>query len=73
MIARRLAECGLELNEQKTRVVYCKDDDTRGSSEHTSFNFLGYTFRPRLSKSSGKRLPELPRRRCRGEASAWGG
>jgi RNA-directed DNA polymerase len=50
-IETRLAECGLELNEQKTRIVYCKDDDRRGSSEHTSFDFLGYTFRPRLSKS----------------------
>ncbi|MEA2232907.1 MAG: RNA-directed polymerase [Solirubrobacteraceae bacterium] len=51
MIASRLAECGLQLNEQKTRIVYCKDDDRRGSHEHTSFDFLGYTFRPRLSKS----------------------
>ena len=50
-IARRLAECGLELNERKTRIVYCKDDDRRGSHAHTSFDFLGYTFRPRLSKS----------------------
>ena len=50
-IARRLAECGLELNQQKTRIVYCKDDDRRGSYEHTSFDFLSYTFRPRLSKS----------------------
>jgi RNA-directed DNA polymerase len=50
-IARRLAECGLQLNEQKTRVVYCKDDDRRGSYELTSFDFLSYTFRPRLSKS----------------------
>ncbi len=50
-IAARLAECGLELNEQKTRIVYCKDDDRRGSYEHTSFDFLGYTFRPRLSKN----------------------
>ncbi len=50
-IAKRLAECGLELNEQKTRVVYCKDDDRRGSYEPTSFDFLGYTFRPRLSKN----------------------
>ena len=30
-IAKRLAECGLELNEQKTRIVYCQDDDRRGS------------------------------------------
>ena len=51
VIAKRLAECGLELNERKTRVVYCKDDDRRGSYEHTSFDFLSYTFRPRLSKS----------------------
>jgi RNA-directed DNA polymerase len=50
-IAKRLAECGLELNEHKTRIVYCKDDKRRGSYEHTSFDFLGYTFRPRLSKS----------------------
>jgi RNA-directed DNA polymerase len=51
VIARRLAECGLQLNEQKTRAVYCKDDDRRGSYELTSFDFLSYTFRPRLSKS----------------------
>jgi RNA-directed DNA polymerase len=51
MIASRLAECGLQLNEHKTRIVYCKDDDRRGSHEHTSFDFLGYTFRPRLSRS----------------------
>jgi RNA-directed DNA polymerase len=50
-IAERLAECGLQLNERKTRVVYCRDDDRRGSYEHTSFDFLSYTFRPRLSKS----------------------
>jgi RNA-directed DNA polymerase len=50
-IAKRLAECGLELNEHKTRIVYCKDDKRRGSYEHTSFDFLGYTFRQRLSKS----------------------
>ena len=50
-VAARLAECGLELNEQKTRIVYCKDDDRRGSYEHESFDFLSYTFRPRLSKS----------------------
>jgi hypothetical protein len=51
MIAERLAECRVELNEQKTRVVYCKDDDRRGSYEHTSFDFLSYTFRPRRSRS----------------------
>jgi RNA-directed DNA polymerase len=50
-ITRRLASVGLEVHPDKTRIVYCKDDDRRGSFEHTSFDFLGYTFRPRLSKS----------------------
>src|SRR5215216_6304514 len=35
-IASRLAECGLELNEPKTRIVYCKDSTRRGSHEHRS-------------------------------------
>jgi RNA-directed DNA polymerase len=51
VIARRLAECGLELNEHKTRIVYCKDATRRGSHEHERFTFLGYTFRPRMARS----------------------
>lgn len=47
----RLKECGLEVHPEKTKIVYCKDADRRGSYEHESFDFLGYTFRPRLSKS----------------------
>jgi RNA-directed DNA polymerase len=31
--------------------VYCKDYKRRGSHEHTSFTFLGYTFRPRAARS----------------------
>ena len=61
-IASRLAECGLELNERKTRIVYCKDSTRRGSYEHESFDFLGYRFRPRLSrgKSGGQFVNFLP-------------
>lgn len=47
----RLKECGLELHPEKTKIVYCKDVDRPGSYEHESFDFLGYTFRPRLSKN----------------------
>ena len=36
---------------QKTKVVYCKDDDRRGSYRNEQFDFLGYTFRARRSKS----------------------
>jgi Reverse transcriptase (RNA-dependent DNA polymerase)/Group II intron, maturase-specific domain len=50
-ITRRLAGLGLEVHPTKTRIVYCKDDDRQGSHEHESFDFLGYTFRPRLAKS----------------------
>jgi RNA-directed DNA polymerase len=29
---------------------HCKDSNRRGSAEHTSFTFLGYTFRPRWAR-----------------------
>jgi len=50
-IRKRLEECGLDLHPEKTKIVYCKDVDREGSHEHESFDFLGYTFRPRLSKN----------------------
>ncbi|MCA1693868.1 MAG: group II intron reverse transcriptase/maturase [Actinobacteria bacterium] len=49
-ISERMAKVGLELHPGKTRVVYCKDNNRKGSSEHEQFTFLGYTFRPRRSK-----------------------
>ena len=55
-IRSRLAECGLELHPEKTKIVYCKDDDRRGTHEHTSFDFLGYTFRPRRAKNRWGKL-----------------
>lgn len=50
-LGQRFAQCGLELHPLKTRVVYCKDADRRGNYAETSFDFLGFTFRPRLSKT----------------------
>jgi len=49
-LERRLAECGLVLHPEKTKIVYCKDDDRSGDYPNQSFDFLGYTFRPRLVK-----------------------
>src|SRR5260370_18981334 len=49
-IAARLRVVGLELQPVKTKIVYCKDANRRGDFEHTSFDFLGYTFRGRLAK-----------------------
>lgn len=50
-LKKRMAECGLELHPTKTPIVYCKDDDRREDYPETSFDFLGYTFRPRRSKN----------------------
>jgi len=47
----RFSECGLELHPEKTKIVYCKDDDRRGNYPNESFDFLGYTFRARRSKN----------------------
>ena len=47
----RFSECGLELHPKKTKIVYCKDDRRTGDHQHTSFDFLGYTFRPRSVKN----------------------
>ncbi len=49
-IAERLRPLGLELHPDKTKIVYCKDAVRRGSYEHTSFDFLGYTFRGRIAR-----------------------
>jgi len=49
-IAKRLKTVGLELHPEKTKVVYCKDTNRRGDAKHTSFDFLGYTFRGREAR-----------------------
>jgi RNA-directed DNA polymerase len=49
-IAGRLEALGLELHPEKTKIVFCKDANRPGKAQHTSFDFLGYTFRARLAK-----------------------
>lgn len=50
-LKERFAQCKLELHPEKTRIVYCKDDDRKGDHPEIKFDFLGYTFRPRRSKN----------------------
>jgi RNA-directed DNA polymerase len=38
------------IEERKTKIVYCKDSFRKGNYPNKKFDFLGYTFRPRLSK-----------------------
>jgi len=47
----RFRKCKLELHPEKTRIVYCKDSKRREDHTSKSFDFLGFTFRPRPSKN----------------------
>jgi RNA-directed DNA polymerase len=49
VIERRLYRCRLELNSEKTKIVYCKDSSRQGSYPNEKFDFLSYRFQPRLS------------------------
>jgi group II intron reverse transcriptase/maturase len=55
-LQERMAQVGLTLHPDKTRIVYCKDGRRRGSGEHTSFTFLGYTFRARGVRTKTGRM-----------------
>ena len=78
-LQERFQRFGLELNLDKTRIVYCKDDDRKETHEHTAFDFLGYTFRPRASKSKyGKyftnflpAISERAKKAIRKEVRSW--
>lgn len=49
-IASRMEQVGLRLHPTKTKIVYCQDGKRRKRHEHTSFTFLGYTFRQRQAR-----------------------
>ena len=50
VLDKRFKLFGLELNLDKTKIVYCQDDNRKGNYENTSFDFLGYTFRKRIAR-----------------------
>lgn len=45
-VALRMKECKLELNDEKTKIVYCQNCVHTETHKQVSFDFLGYTFRP---------------------------
>lgn len=55
-LSKRMHQCGLELHPEKTKIVYCKDHRRQGKHDYVKFDFLGYTFQPRTtrSKTTGK-------------------
>lgn len=56
ILCERFKLFGLELNQEKTKIVYCKDVDRTCEHENISFDFLGYTFRPRLAKNKDGKI-----------------
>ena len=50
-LEKRFGECLLEIHPEKSKIVYCKDDNRRGDYLNTEFTFLGYDFRRRSAKN----------------------
>lgn len=62
-IAERLKECRLALNQEKTKVVFCKGQFNKGAYQGmpASFDFLGYSFQPKFTPTKkGLCLLTLP-------------
>jgi RNA-directed DNA polymerase len=52
----RFKKCGLELHPDKTKIIYCKDDNRKGTHINKEFNFLGYCFRMRTVKTKDRKI-----------------
>jgi group II intron reverse transcriptase/maturase len=50
VLKERFVSCGLLLHPEKTKIVYCKSWKNKADYAQISFDFLGFTFRPRLTK-----------------------
>ena len=55
-IRERMKQIGLRLNEEKTRIVYCKDYRRKQNHEHVQFGFLGFSYQPRQTQLKGNRF-----------------
>ncbi len=53
-LEERLKQCGLEMHPLKTKLVYCKDSNRTKEYPNVSFDFLGYTFKPRQARNGRK-------------------
>ena len=49
-IASRLAECGLTMHPEKSKIVYCGKRSQNKAYPTVQFTFLGFTFRSRMAK-----------------------
>lgn len=56
-IKKRLKDCKLELNKEKSKIVYCRRNQKKQPPfevYYQKFDFLGFTFKPRVIKERGK-------------------
>ena len=56
-IKERFRACKLEVNRDKTKIVYCRRNQKKQPPfkvRYQKFDFLGFTFKPRISKEHGK-------------------
>lgn len=51
-ITKRFKEVGLEIHPDKSGIVFCKGLGRYGSFPRIKFDFLGYTFKPRMCRNS---------------------
>lgn len=55
-LTQRFAECRVEVHPEKTKIVYCKDEDRRREYPNTKFTLLGFEFRRRMVRGINNRL-----------------
>jgi len=79
-LTERFESCALTLHPDKTKIVYCKSSYFKQTYPEISFDFLGFTFRPRLTRSRHGNMmvgftPAISRKsakRIREAISSWG-
>jgi retron-type reverse transcriptase len=59
-IKNRLGECRLQLNEKKTRIVYCKKDHRTDKFKTVQFDFPGFSFQPRPTSTKDGVIIQTP-------------
>lgn len=78
-LTERFTACGLTLHPEKTKIVYCKSWKHKADYAQVSFDFLGFTFRPRITKCRDgiflacflPAISQKAAKRIRAEINAW--
>ena len=56
-IKERLTEVKLAIKEEKTRIAYCRDYKRRTEQNIVTFDFLGFSYQPRIAQSKFESKP----------------